>query len=253
MSKIHKKRILTLIISVIFLAVGVPALFGDARVIEGQKGGDPWRNVIFDFQTLLTGLLAVGAACWTVMTMERTDEKSEARHRQLVALSLRSEIIAMERALNPLIEQLKIISEDFNGVIYPLSGVPNETWDWFTGIADTHYHRVVRVDSIVSRPQVVEGAKFFDGPLASAFADIETTTRKLLTDMKTHNNYQVAFAEYRYLEFEHYRTQIWDPNEVSILVNAMRFFGDVETLIEYLERTEREVRALRHRFGTDLA
>ena len=104
----YKKHVITLGALILVAAVILPVLFGAPRQIGDQEGGDPWRNIIFDFQTLLTGLLAVGAASWTVMTMERTDKEAERRHRQLVQLNLRADRLRIDRLVFPSLQDLKI-------------------------------------------------------------------------------------------------------------------------------------------------
>lgn len=84
-----------------------PILFGQPRVTNEVIGGDPWRNTIFDFQTLLTGLAAVAAASWTVYTMERTVVRQERRHRELVSLAIRADRLRADRAVNPQLDDFE--------------------------------------------------------------------------------------------------------------------------------------------------
>ncbi|WPJ67939.1 hypothetical protein AUSSIE_16 [Sinorhizobium phage Aussie] len=75
----------------------LPVLFGDPPKFTDRTGGDALRNLIYDFQTLITGVLAIIAASWTVMQMRETDRLQEIRHRQQLALSERRDRLAAER------------------------------------------------------------------------------------------------------------------------------------------------------------
>ncbi|WP_139283802.1 hypothetical protein [Rhizobium sp. NFR12] len=88
-----------------------PILFGEPRLVKDQTGGDTWRNIISDFQTLFTGMAAVAAATWTVLTMEKTDARQEARHRELVALTIRADRLRADRAVHPQLQDY----EDYVG------------------------------------------------------------------------------------------------------------------------------------------
>ncbi|MDQ0454632.1 hypothetical protein [Rhizobium paknamense] len=76
------------------------------------------RNYIYDFQTLITGVLAVAAAYFTVRQMQETDRLAEQRHRDQIQLQMRPDKLKLERRLIPALrlyrgssEQLKDIYE----------------------------------------------------------------------------------------------------------------------------------------------
>ena len=111
------------LIAVVAGSALIPAiLFGEPRRIVDQTGGDPWRNIIFDFQTLFTGMAAVAAATWTVFTMERTDARQERRHRELVRLSLRSDRLLVERMLHPAVDLLPDYLTDMRRYLAAIEG-----------------------------------------------------------------------------------------------------------------------------------
>lgn len=95
----------TKIVKGLFAGLGValimPVFFGDPASFDDRSGGDPLRNLIYDFQTLIGGALAVAAAWWTVRTMEKTDIAAERRHSEQVALILRADKLAVQRAIYP--------------------------------------------------------------------------------------------------------------------------------------------------------
>lgn len=96
---------------VLLMALLVPAIFGEAPKLTDRTGGDSWRNWVSEFQTLITGILAVSAATWTVFTMDRTDAASEKRHRELVSLSLRKEALQIDQLVNPDFDLLVVIRD----------------------------------------------------------------------------------------------------------------------------------------------
>ena len=56
-----------------------------------------WKALIYDFQTLITGLAAVTAAVLTIRTMEETDKSAQDRHEQLVANARTADAVAQRR------------------------------------------------------------------------------------------------------------------------------------------------------------
>ncbi len=83
----HYLRIAAL---VAFTALIVPTAFGDIAK-------DGWVKYIYNYQTLLTGILAVAAAFVTVRQMRASDALSEQRHRQLIRFQVRNDRMAIER------------------------------------------------------------------------------------------------------------------------------------------------------------
>ncbi len=62
MKNTNKRRLYWLGAIVVCVAIAPPVIFGTAPEKSDRRGGDPWRNTIEDFQTLITGFFAVGAA-----------------------------------------------------------------------------------------------------------------------------------------------------------------------------------------------
>lgn len=88
------------------LSLALPIFFGAARKNDGS-GGDPWRNTIFDFQTLIAGIFAIAAAYETVRQMQKSDAKSDKRHEELLRLNIRPDYLRVERLLLPQFHQLR--------------------------------------------------------------------------------------------------------------------------------------------------
>ncbi|CAN7759907.1 hypothetical protein LJR257_006812 [Ensifer adhaerens] len=95
MSIDHTKKLEKLFILLALLLLLLPAMFGEPRNADGS-GGDFLRNFVFDFQTLLTGLLAIGAAYWTLREMRISDEVQERRHFELRLDAIRDDLLAVK-------------------------------------------------------------------------------------------------------------------------------------------------------------
>ncbi|MGV1904126.1 hypothetical protein [Agrobacterium cavarae] len=94
----HRKRVFALCALVLAMAILPPVFFGASREIDSQRGGDPIRNIIFDFQTLITGILAVGAALLTVKQSQEVDQRQQRRHDELFDLQVRPDRLRLARA-----------------------------------------------------------------------------------------------------------------------------------------------------------
>lgn len=90
----HSKGAIIACVSVILIMSILPPAF------FGSHDGGGW-TFIKDFQTLITGFAAVGAAAATILVMVKTDAEQERRHRDIVRLSLRPDRLRIERMLNP--------------------------------------------------------------------------------------------------------------------------------------------------------
>lgn len=89
MSETHKSRMVTLVVIVILAATLPAAMFGEP--------GDGYFDFLDKFQTLLTGLLAVGAAGYTINEMVRSDARQEQRHRETIEISMLPSKLAVAR------------------------------------------------------------------------------------------------------------------------------------------------------------
>lgn len=98
MSQDHKKKLWVLLAIVLAFLLLVPIFFGEARTVEDESGGDSWRNIIYDFQTLFTGILAVGAATFTILQSRKIDDRQQKRHEELFDLHIRPDKLRLARA-----------------------------------------------------------------------------------------------------------------------------------------------------------
>lgn len=114
-----ERHYLVLAVLVGFMAIIVPTIFGDLAT-------DSWTKYIYNYQTLLTGALAVGAAFVTVHQMRRSDELQERRHRQLIKFQQRNDTLAIDRITAWLPTMLKACESSIRAY---LSRPPDEEWN----------------------------------------------------------------------------------------------------------------------------
>ncbi|MGN6777595.1 hypothetical protein [Rhizobium sp.] len=107
MQERHVRRLVWLAIIAVMVALVPPVIFGEPRHVDGTTGGDPWRNTIYDFQGLITGVLALAGAGATVLTalatlkqMRDDSHQQDLRHRRQMYLDRRREMIAAKRFLD---------------------------------------------------------------------------------------------------------------------------------------------------------
>lgn len=159
------------VIRAVALSFGVglilPVIFGDAPNFTDRTGGDTFRNTIYDFQTLIGGILAICAAWWTVVMMEKTEEAASRRHHEQVALTTRGDKLAVERAVYPQINSLIGTSDLLrdirqrmlaqNTYIGQLQFLVSRAW--------VLQHVSEDMAEFLSREPLIEGSRFFDGML----------------------------------------------------------------------------------------
>ncbi|NLS00204.1 hypothetical protein HGP17_25545 [Rhizobium sp. P38BS-XIX] len=128
MQNYHIRRLVWLVIIVTMVALLPPVIFGEPRKADGT-GGDPWRNTIYDFQTLITGLLAltgagatVFAALATIKQMRDDDHQQDLRHRRQMYLDRRREMIAAKRFLDRITPILVNVNEHASTILNRLEG-----------------------------------------------------------------------------------------------------------------------------------
>ncbi|APO76084.1 hypothetical protein AM571_CH03290 [Rhizobium etli 8C-3] len=126
MTSKNRRRVYGALAIIVGLGLALPVLFGESPTVDDRKGGNPWRNAIYDFQTLITGFAAVGAAYATVRAMQKTDKKADKRHRDLMELSLRSDRLKVDRAINPFVDLLSEHEEHIGSLVRILAKADGE-------------------------------------------------------------------------------------------------------------------------------
>lgn len=181
--KNNRMRIAGALFVAITAAIAFPVIFGSAAEFTDRQGGDPWRNAIYDFQTLITGVLAVVAATATVLQMQVADRKSDERHRQSMELALRGDRLLLQRALVPQIDHMRECFEAMNRLYERFvehsanvgeNGFPPvDDWWWeFQKVFDV-------IGEAIERPHFKDGERLFDGDLSYRIGDLRRHTKRL--------------------------------------------------------------------------
>lgn len=188
----NRKAFIGAIAATVLSALLLPIFFGEPAKIDGRKGGDSWRNWIFDFQTLITGLAAVGAATWTISVMEKTDRSQAIRHRELVELAQRGDIRRLQRAIEPQLEELETVQHSLLALqLDPalFEGGPGDPkYRMITSVARDYLTAVKRVRDILDRPQFIDGSELFDGRLTHSLREMFDNSNYLLAQLQEHLN-----------------------------------------------------------------
>ncbi|WP_092573382.1 TrbC/VirB2 family protein [Rhizobium lusitanum] len=128
MQERHIRRLSWLLIAVVILMLALPVVFGEPRHGDGT-GGDPWRNTISDFQTLIVGVLALAgagatvfAARATVSQMREDDRQQDLRHRRQMYLDRRREMIAAKRFVDRVSPVLLALKKEIDPIKLKLGG-----------------------------------------------------------------------------------------------------------------------------------
>lgn len=104
LSKLQKGLIvLTMAIGVVFTIFIIELYFGQRCAMAnadsfGNRCGHPVANFLYDFQSLIGGILAVAAAFFTIRQMQATDSRQAKHHRELIDLQLFQQQIAIQQA-----------------------------------------------------------------------------------------------------------------------------------------------------------
>lgn len=249
MRRDHKNKILILFLIIAALTILLSTMFGEPRKVDGETGGGFLRNFVFDFQTLFTGILAVGAATWTVLTMDRTDARSEKRHRELVAISMRGEFRALERAMNPQREELELVLQRISNGDTKFDAQMT-SWDWMRRASAEYFYDILQMRDILKRPQIVEGAIYFDGTLSSTYIDCLHLLEKIENDMRSHRRAMDWVDEGNHSDFSQY-FYWWEEDGEEIVARARGLFQKITPLIANLHRVDEETKRLQKKYRID--
>jgi hypothetical protein len=179
-TKLQKQRIAILFAIAAGTTILLPLIFGEARQVAGQTGGDTWRNFIYDFQTLIGGGAAIIAAWVTVHQMRITDQKSESRHEELIALQMRADRLRVERMLHPSLNNLKLRYEAISSwKTFPLKKLVSSEPQSVVYIL---YDLMLECDDvlkIISRNAFANAAELLDGNMTYAMERLGNEFSKL--------------------------------------------------------------------------
>ncbi|RUV03491.1 hypothetical protein EOB36_05895 [Mesorhizobium sp. M6A.T.Cr.TU.017.01.1.1] len=154
--------------------------------VIGFIAGMAWSDLdhqakwLYDYQTLVTGTLAVAAAFITVNAMNKTEERQQKRHEELMKLSLRPDKMAVDRAayLQAIFQQLGDETDEFSGRVahkYAAigAGTPvDEDLDAAIAILGKFLEAL-------EMPAITDAAKFFSPRMNGIFAFLNAKKRYL--------------------------------------------------------------------------
>ncbi len=221
-----RKAILGALVVALLAAVVPPILFGDAPQFDDRKGGDTWRNTIYDFQTLFTGLAAVAAAAMTILVMERTDARQEARHRELVRLSLRADLLRISRAVYPQLDELPHFLEEIDTLCRAFAGDTSKIRKSIYDDPPRYVRTIKDLSTFMNRPVLREARPLFDRDTAYAYARIIDASEKL---EKLWEGYEQQIRDQ--LNAQRTEAEILD----WLLQDALITRSFLETLVEHLD------------------
>ncbi|MRH93917.1 hypothetical protein [Agrobacterium tumefaciens] len=246
MSELHKKRLLTLAGLVLASAICLPVIFGEPRKIKDQSGGDSWRNVIYDFQTLITGFFAIGAAYMTVRYALKIDDRQQRRHQQIMSFTVRKELGTLERALYPQLSDLaEAVESLWDTNRDPKDKSPLSNWKWFTQLTNEYRDQLHRVNDVTQRQQFTDALPYFDGRLSRAYFEFRSSYSETEKQFQEHvQALSLLDAGYDNLTYEH----IWAANHVYIASCAVGFVIKAEALERELKRASGEYQSMVERY-----
>ncbi len=189
MSQDHKKKVLLLAGLIVLLCFFLPIFLSEPRVIKDQSGGSYWRNIIFDFQSLITGALAVLAAAYTIRFSMIFDQRQQKRHDEMMAFTMRRELQTLERAFYPQVDDfMNIVDRRLQLIQFQNGDIAENALAWFSNICAFHQSDLLALREIVERQQFNDGLPLFNGRLSRALIDFKKRCDLLLGQMQTHMN-----------------------------------------------------------------
>lgn len=183
-SRDHKTKLWILAVLVLVTLLLAPIFLSEPRKVDGEHGGDTWRNIIYDFQTLFTGILAIGAATITIMQSRKIDERQQKRHDDMFDLQVRPDKLRLARAYAffDLLRGHRKVFDHWNSVELP------ENEDDFTK-REQGLLRALEVYSgfamaELSRPELQDVKDLFDGKLHTNFNFLHTSLKSINSSIK---------------------------------------------------------------------
>ena len=173
----------------LLLVYGVPQPQPDFKPL-----GSWWATVLYNYQTLITGVLAVGAAGGTIIVMVQTDRNQDDRHQQLLEKSRETEAEAerrhrqlfeqarlpnkllVERALTPQLRHLRDLQAQITMIVTELDASNSLEEQCSTVLASLPeigvYPEVIR--KILNQPAMMECRPLFGGQLTFEMNVLQT-------------------------------------------------------------------------------
>lgn len=208
-------------------------------------------GMLYDYQTLVTGLLAIGAAFVTVREMRRAEVSNEIRHQASMRLAVRGDRLRMHRALHPqfleLKEQRKIMIDRLDDAEMLVVGIDsvvhlleNPTLDMrFQAFVLDLYPSIISIREILARPALQEGAQLFDGDLTYVFSDLIKEVDKAVQAGRGLYDYFEELGEAEHDIGSHAFWDLLDGREKVLLRFPRRFVQGAWAVMEGMSRMAR--------------
>ncbi|MGR9258413.1 hypothetical protein [Rhizobium leguminosarum] len=196
-----------------------------------------WGTYVYNFQTLITGVLAIAAAVATIVQMRLSD-------RNAAELQLDPVRKAVKRAIFPAIYELHIFIHHAQIV---LEKIPENTalgWAMLSNISRYQWGHAERIHRILKSEQFRDGKRYFDGLIVSECDELEQflggykgTIQKIMKMCKEDGTNESAFGEFfeGLRDFES-RAKIV---ELGLLDVALEYIPDEQKKLAFLKPDRR--------------
>lgn len=251
MPKPYIKYGLLIVAIVVLLASFIPALLGAPPSIFEIQGAYWLRDFVFDFQTLITGALAVLAAYLTVVAGLEIDAKQQDRHDETTALTLRADLRTMDRALYPqLTDFSEIVDNNLWATDYnPEDMAPDNNWAWLSDISANHLSEMMSLNSIMERQQFKDGLLLFDGRVSRAYYVFKASYEISFNLIEAHAN-ALQDASYDRLTYSRATYEVdWEESHEWKVATVNKFAVDAQALRKELARASEDYKKLVARYG----
>ncbi len=154
-------------------------------MVDGQHGGDSWRNILYDFQTLFTGILALGAAALTIVQSRLIDERQQNRHNDLLRIQMRPDKLRVERA-EVAVDHVKKCYMLISGWRVPLIRNDGQRFsaDEYQNL-NVVTHITGQMSKNLAREEIREIRDLFDGTLHSHYDELKRDLEVFLNTLAT--------------------------------------------------------------------
>jgi hypothetical protein len=166
-----------------FMVMIPPAMLG------GRE--DTLGHFLYDYQTLITGFAAVGAAFVTVWKMTETEIAQGRRHQQSIDLAQRADRIALERAINPQLKDLASVHASLQALDLSKDRFNDDRgdpeWRLVSSICGPYLRALRSFKEICSRQAFIDGRKLFDGELTMLLEVAESLSGYITASLAQHD------------------------------------------------------------------
>lgn len=139
-------------------------------------------GLVFHYQTLITGILAIVAAVLTVAQMRASDRKSDERHRQLMLLSTRADALRVERMLDVCVSKHQVAAQNLLDMTFPPFPNPTVTGGDFAELVSASQKMIARIHAyygVVGHVTWKEAESLFGGVLTRELSEVSEALSRL--------------------------------------------------------------------------